>query len=354
MADNMQRTSARSSRQPRLIDIARAANVSVSTVSRAITGAPGIRAELRRQVIETAGRLGYDRLPSERGVSRPPAVSSITLITGYQYLADHSNNFYNAILEEIRRTCGEYGIELKSELLDVESMDLAACRAAVQNIACESVMTLGLDSPEILDIIRGAMVPAIIVNGDDPEMQIDSVSPAYRSGAHLATRHLIELGHKRLLHITALYRSTCRKRLDGFRDALRMAHIPFAEELLVDLPSFTAAEVESAMLARLKTGPLDATAAFCVTDSAALGLMSALRKTGYRVPDDISVVGFDDMPASEVCSPRLTTIHVAREDIGRAAVTRLLERVSTPGAPAWRVEVGGHLVPRQSVRSVEA
>jgi len=175
------------------------------------------------------------------------------------------------------------------------------------------------------------------------------VSPAFRAGAHLATRHLIERGHREILHVTSLHRSTCRKRLDGFRDALRGAGLPFRDDMVINLDSYAADFVERAMAEKVASGPLPATAVFCVTDSAALGLISALRRAGYSVPRDLSVIGFDDMPMSALFAPRLTTIHVDREAIGRAAVERLIARVAMPDEPAWRIELGGHLAERDSV-----
>jgi len=335
--------------KPRLSDIAAAASVSVSTVSRALSGASGISDELRRQVIEVAGQLGYDKLPSERRDGPSAPIGSVTVLTCTQYITDSGNDFYSAILEGVRGTCAEMEIGLKSHLLDLNNPDLAGCARALDSIACEGILLLGLDEAPFLDVVRHAGVPAVIVSGDDPEMELDSVSPAFRSGANLATRHLISLGHRDILHVNAMRRSTCRKRLDGFQDALRDAGISFREEMVMDLPSYTAEDVERAMAERLRRGPLGVTAVSCVTDSAAMGVISALRNAGCEVPRDISVIGFDDMPVSQFFSPGLTTIHVAREDIGRTAVERLLDRVRDPGAPAWRIELGGHLVQRESV-----
>ncbi len=336
----------------RLSDIAAAAAVSVSTVSRALSGAPGISGDLRRRVIEIAGHLGYDRLPAERDAGPAAPIGSVTVVTCRQYITDSANDFYSAILEGVRGSCAELGIGLRSHLLDLNAPDLAGCARALENISCEGVLLLGLDEQPFLDVVRRAHVPAVIVSGDDPEMQLDSVSPAFRSGANLATRHLIELGHRKIVHVNAMRRSTCRKRLDGFMDALRAAGIPYRDDMVLDFPSYAADVVEETMTLRLRTSPLDATAVCCVTDSAAMGIISALRNAGYSVPGDISVIGFDDMPVSQFFSPGLTTIHVARETIGRTAVERLLARVGDPGAPAWRVELGGHLVERESVATV--
>jgi DNA-binding LacI/PurR family transcriptional regulator len=335
--------------KPRLSDIATAASVSVSTVSRALSGASGISDDLRRQVIEVAGQLGYDKLPNDRREGPAAPIGSVTVLTCTQYITDSSNDFYSAILEGVRGACSERDVGLKSHLLDLNAPDLAGCARVLDSIACEGVLLLGLDEAPFLDVVRRAGVPAVIVSGDDPEMEIDSVSPAFRSGASLATRHLITQGHEQIVHVNAMRRSTCRKRLDGFLDALRDAGIPFHDDMIIDLPSYAADDVEKAMTRRLRETPLNATAVSCVTDSAAMGVIAALRNCGYAVPKDVSVIGFDDMPVSQFFTPSLTTIHVAREDIGRTAVERLLDRVRNPGAPAWRVELGGHLVQRDSV-----
>lgn len=342
------RTPRRAAR-PRLSDIAAAAEVSISTVSRALSGAPGISEDLRRRVIEVAGQLGYERVPAN-GVEQPTApIASLTVVTYTQYITDSTNDFYSAILTGVRGICAGFDVGLKSHLLEAGAPDLEACARTLDRIDCEGILLLGLDEPQILNVVRRAGVPAVIVSGEDPEMQIDSVSPAFRAGANLATRHLIAQGHRRILHVNALRRSTCRKRLDGFLDALREAGIAQGEDMIVNLPSYAVDVVEEVMTKRFRDTPPAATAVSCVTDSAAMGVIAALRNCGYAVPGDVSVIGFDDMPVSQFFSPGLTTVHVARETIGRTAVERLLQRVRDPGAPAWRIELGGHLVQRESV-----
>jgi DNA-binding LacI/PurR family transcriptional regulator len=163
-------------------------------------------------------------------------------------------------------------------------------------------------------------VPAVVVEsttaGELPSVSVDQVA-----GARLAVEHLLTLGHETVLHIAGPRDwLEARDRLDGWRLAVEMAGRPVPPVLTGDWSPRSGYEIGQSLADRP-----DVTAVFCANDHQALGLLRALHQRGVRVPDDVSVVGFDDIPESAYFSPPLTTVRQDFDEVGRRCVATLLE-----------------------------
>jgi len=215
----------------------------------------------------------------------------------------------------------------------------------------KAAILMGVDEPQLLTVMKQREIPCVLVNSIDQTMRFPSVAPDYYFGGFAATQHLLELGHKEILHITHIYRVSIAQREIGFRDALEGAGIAFDPDHHILDPgsseriSTNAASFIAERLSSLKTLP---TALFCVSDVVALSAIQAITDMGLSVPNDISVVGFDGLPVGAHAMPSLTTVDIDRRELGVAAVKLLTERASFPNAPAKRISLGVEMVPRQS------
>ncbi|MFE0406104.1 LacI family DNA-binding transcriptional regulator [Streptomyces nigra] len=195
--------------------------------------------------------------------------------------------------------------------------------------------------------LRAAAIPFVIVDpAGDPDPDVPSVGSANWAGGLAATRHLTDLGHRRIAIVTGPEDMLCSlARLDGYRSAMSMAGLECDPRLTCFGDFHVQGGYEHAM--SLLDGPDRPTAIFAGSDLQALGVLEAARVKGLRVPEDLSVVGYDDVPLAQWSSPPLTTVHQPLRTMAEEAA-RMLVRPDDPGTGAQRIELATHLVIRQS------
>jgi DNA-binding LacI/PurR family transcriptional regulator len=335
-------------RRPRQTDIARHAGVSVSTVSRVLANEPGISDGVRQQIFRIASELGYRVRVAPTQLQ--PNQSTIALISIDQATGGLSV-FYEGILDGLRNAAARIGGSLLTRLVRPSSLTAGQLERHLSDSAAAGVFLVGIDpSEEISRWLEETRTPVVWVNGNDPTMRFDCVSPANFYGAQLATRHLLAAGHRRLLHFSNSDRHTIRERIRGFQTAVASAE--GAVGRVVRLPSyFTSATSREAMEGVLAEGG-GFTAAFCMNDMIAVGVMEALAAHGVSVPDDFAVLGFDDLPCASMTAPRLSTMRVDREALGREAYRLMQRRIEEPTGQARRIELAVRLVPGGTVSTV--
>ncbi len=328
---------------PTLKDVADAAGVSVTAVSKVLNNRGGVSAASREKVLRIAEELGY------RGRSGRPsaAIDRLTVVTLDRYVTN--NPFFNEIIEGALDAAGAEGIP--TEVSVVTSASLADGSVDLWRSPPGAAILVGLDRRDVIDRVCAAGVPAVIVNGMDRDMRISSVSPDYHFGGWAATRHLLDLGHRSIAHVTHPHRESLKRRFDGFRDALEEAGIGFdpAVHLLdVGHPDMISIDARP-IIERFLAGPgRGVTALFCVADIVALGAVRAAESLGLDVPGDLSVVGFDDLAIGAHSTPPLTTVRIDRRDLARIAVQTLIERIAQGRSAVRRINVGVELVLRES------
>ncbi len=325
--------------------------MAVSTVSHALNGTAPISREVRDRIIEIARRMGY--LDQRRIKASIATLSVIVLAMPRDAAREVDTNLFTfGILNGLRRECDRRSIRVVASVSETNEIDTAAVREAVRTEGARGVVLMSDDRPEALKQFSDIGVPVVVINGEDPTMSVDTVLPANRYGARLAVEHLLSLGHRNILHMTWPGRATIRRRVDGFRDALRGVE-GIGEPRILEVPSFEPEHAEAAIdrLVASGVGLGGATAVFCAADNLALGVLRALARHGIRVPQDVSVMGFDDTLLGELSQPPLTTIHVPVEQLGPTALRLIEQRLlaNDPAMPAFRVELGCRLTLRGTI-----
>jgi DNA-binding LacI/PurR family transcriptional regulator len=334
------------SRRVRLEDVAARCGVSVSTASRALAGGKGVRGDLRSTIIETARKLNYTVATSIAGRKVVLAASNAARI-------DYGRNqFTFYVLDGLNERAKTLGVELVSRSIADAGEQIALLDEARQDKSVVGCLFLTLDDEAVLTLSGGFGKPIVLINGDDPAMHHSSLTPCNRSAAHLAAQHLLDLGHRRILFLMRRGRRTIERRFEGWQDALRERGLA-AGDLAVEVTDWLPDLAAEAIARRIEARGLDFTAVLAAGDSLAIGAMMAIRKSGYEVPADVSIMGMDDLPQAAFQNPPLTTMHIPMREIGAASLDLLLADLGGD-LPPRRIEFACHIVQRQSTGPVRA
>jgi LacI family transcriptional regulator len=218
-----------------------------------------------------------------------------------------------------------------------------------QGIADGLILVLPRNPENYIGSLRARHFPFVLVDHQGSGRDCPAVGAANWQGAYNATEYLINLGHTRIGFITGwMDLGAAVDRLEGYKAALWAFHIPYLEELVHESTFHQLDGYNSAMdLLNLANPP---TAIFASNDVMAFGVMDAVREKGLKIPEDISVVGFDDIPQSSIIHPALTTVKQPLRNMGSVATQMLLDLLGNPTIPTKRIELPTGLVVRDSCR----
>ena len=327
-------------------DVARESGVNTSTVSRALNNGYGVNDETRKHVMEVASRLNYRTNQVARGLVTGRS-QSIGLV-----VSDIRNPFFAEVArgaEDAAYRAGRDLVLCNSDLKAEKQMgyfdSLLAKR--VDGIVMNSVAGL---SRAQQDQLWAANVPIVLLNRSTVYRRFSSVLGDNLQGGEIAGNYLIDLGHIRVSHITGpRAHGNLTDRAKGFLKTLRDRGLP-EPEIVYGEHTF-AGGYESAR--RLLGADRKITAIFAGNDVLAFGCIRAAIEKGIRIPDDLSIIGFDNVEISQITNPPLTTIDQPKYEIGKAAVEMLLNMMEKDGIrePEHRV-IGVRLIERQSCRKV--
>ncbi|MGX9521053.1 LacI family DNA-binding transcriptional regulator [Vibrio mediterranei] len=341
-----------------LTDIANMCGVSKATVSRVINQSELVSDNVVKRVREALHANGYRRRQPKINIPMP--VSKIMVLGEQDLNSPHS--FFGSILRDLKHHCMDLDITIElvfRSQLSITDTEQVLTRA-------QAIIVLGMDDEELLTMLRATHLPVLLINGYDPKMQFPSVTPDYYLGGQLAADYLFELGHKKIKCITANIKPTVYQRTEGFKRSLWSRGITSPGSAIVDLAPYI---LETGNLSEdvkhlgtdfgahkwipemIRNGEFsDCTAIFCICDMVAMTLIEALRTQGIRVPDDISVLGFDDVDIAELSTPPLTTIRTDHKRIAKVAIHNLIQSINEGGDTVTRTCVSVSLVKRQTCR----
>jgi DNA-binding LacI/PurR family transcriptional regulator len=308
-------------RKPSSWDIAREANVSQSTVSRVLNNSPRISEATRQRVREAMARLGYS-----------PNAAARTLTTGRSNLiglvvSNITNPFYPEVIEAVVATAAkeDYNVVLCNAQENWE-LQSAHLELLIEHQVDGAILTSSLLDSE-LRLAKMALdrIPLVMVNRTVNGFSVDSVHLDNTEAGRIVARHLAKLGHRRLGFVGGRQEtSTNTDRLAGFRQALTELGIELSPEHVVHGAfTYDSGYASACQLIALSDRP---SALFCANDLIALGVMDAVYDAGLRVPQDVAIVGVDDVAAASLRPLALTTVRQPAAEMGSRAVKLLLER----------------------------
>ena len=303
--------------------IAERAEVSIGTVSHVINGTAKVREKLRLRVVDAIHSLGFQPSQLARGLRR-----NQTSMWG-MIIPDVTNPFFTTVVRGVEdvayersyrvvlcNTDNDVNKELSylNELRSFRPAGLLVIPAAESNIATQ------------LRSVAASGPPVVCVDRRPKGWDGDVVMVANEAGAHRATRHLLQMGHRRLAAITGpMHLTNAVERLRGFKRALAEAKVSIEPEYIQEARFNRNSGYEAAMrLLRMLPRP---TAIFACNDLMALGVLLAARESSLRCPEDLSIVGFDNLDLTEFTAPALTSVHQPGYQLGTTAARLLLERI---------------------------
>lgn len=332
-----------------LADIAQHASVSAATVSLVLRNKPGVGAATRQRVLDSAQALGYIHTPSNQSMARRSLKTLGLLVKSRASDTPTTNPFYAPVLSGIEAVCRTYQIALihADVPVDVANRPQATPQLLLDD-SVDGLLVLGISvDTNTGALLRQRNLPVVLVDSYAPGAAFDTVVTDNESGAFTITRHLIERGHR---HIAILgsrpdaYPSVLERRA-GYLRAMQHAGLEprFADCYLY--PDFA----EQAVRTLIADHP-DTTAIFACNDDLAIEAISTLQQLGKHVPENVSVVGFDNIDQAQRASPPLTTMRIDMAAMGRLAAQLLMNRADAPESGRVRAVLCPDLIERHSTR----
>jgi DNA-binding LacI/PurR family transcriptional regulator len=305
-------------RAPVIHDVARLAGVSHQTVSRVLNEHPSVRPDTRERVLGAVRQLKYRPNAMARGLAGRRS-RSVGVVSFGTILHGPASTLLG--VERAARSAG-YGVNI----VTLERIDHSGTLSAVNTLADQAVAGVVIIAPQAAAAAASRNMPsgmAAVTVESAAATQYPSISVDQATGARMAVSHLLELGHRSVWHLSGPRDwLESHGRIEGWRDALATAGVAPPRLMTGDWSA------RSGYLAGLELAVRDdVTAVFAGNDQMALGLMRAFHEHGIRVPQDVSIVGFDDIPEAEFFSPPLTTIRQDFDEVGRRCIAALLRRV---------------------------
>ncbi len=344
MATKKSKSARSAKKKPILMDIrtvAERANVSIATVSRTINHVPTVNAKMAKRVWEAIRELNYFPNSQARAL-----VSGRTRLLGL-IVSEITNPFFPELIQGFEDIAVENGYEIlvSSTNYDPRRMSLCIRRMLERKAEGVAVMTFGIEEP-LLEQFAERNVPLVFVDIGPDRPGISLLKVDYHHGIRQGVQHLAALGHRNIGFITGPARlHSAQSRLAAFSKSLTECGITINQGWIVEGDHTLEGGIRA--MERLLETPKLPTAVMCSNDMTAIGVLHKVYRAGLRVPDDLSIIGFDDIQMARVTIPPLTSIQMSRLDLARAAVNALRAHVEhTPTHREYKIDT--KLVVRES------
>ncbi|MCZ8519562.1 MULTISPECIES: LacI family DNA-binding transcriptional regulator [Paenibacillus] len=339
-------------------DIAKLAGVSKAAVSLALSGKPGISEETRRRIMQLASEHGYthrSKAPSaERG---PRSLTFLAAANAGIVLEDYYQQpFFRELIHYIEERCRSGGYSLMYTTIGPEP-SAEELRSLSEEKGSEGIILLGtnLSRAQVSFIAGELSLPLVVLDTCFETLPVHFVEINNRMGAYQAGSHLCEAGHRAVGYIASNVRiHNFDERRSGFMHALQERGMEVAPDCLFSVAPTILSSQESLkrqLAAYLDAGNTMPTAFFCECDYIAISAVKTLGELGYRIPEEVAVVGFDNIPEARIVTPELTTVHVEKERMAHLAVELLLQSIASNSDVRTKIKVDTRLVERYSSRS---
>lgn len=316
-------------------DIARESGFAVGTVSRALNNAPGISEDTRRRIIEVVNRHNYEPNANAKHLKQQANDGIVLIVKGIQ------NMLFAGILEQLQSEIANRGYVPTVYYIDEEANEVAQARRICAERKPYGIMFLGSNLEYFTTELESLRIPCVLLTNSAASLQISNLSSVTVDDMAAADRmieYLYDHGHRRI-GVIGGYPNLSRpslSRLAGVQGAMLRLGLSFSTDKQYAHARFSLADGYKAMEHLLETAP-DITAVFAMSDIMALGAIRALQDHGLRVPQDISVTGYDGIALGQYSVPRLTTIRQNKEQLALRSAKILLHKIKEPGTAVHEV-----------------
>lgn len=327
-------------------DIARLAQVSTSTVSHVLNSTRFVSDSVKDRVLSAVKDLNYAPSALARSLKTKNTRTFGMLVT------TSTNPFFAEVVKGVEAHCylNGYSLILCNTEGDADRIRFSLSTLLQKQVDGLLLMCSEAEAPAFSQLSSQPNLPTVVMDWGPTDFQCDKIQDNSRQGGYLATRYLIEQGHKDIGCVSGpLDKLPSQQRLAGFVDAMTEANLPLQPQWQIS-GNFEcdggAAAFESLMQA-----PTRPTAMFVSNDVMAMGFIHAAYYAGINIPEQLSVIGYDDIELARYLTPALTTIHQPKQQLGRTAVEVLLERLNNPGSSSKTIQLEPSLVIRDTVKS---
>ncbi len=328
-------------------DIAKLADVSPGTVSNALNDRKGVGKETKSKIIKIAEELGY--FPNHK--KNEEKVIRLILFKKHGYVVSDTQ-FFSSLIEACENECRQRGYELLiSQVIHGEHDKEDIFKIIDQNKIAGILLLATEMNQDDFSNFENMDVPMVVLDSYFATKSYDYIVINNVSGSYRATKYFIEKGHKKIGILgSSINISNFEYRYKGFEKAIKEAKLIFEEEdnILLE-PTLDGAYRDMKEYLEQNNGRQLPTALFAMNDIIALGAMKAMKEHGINIPEDISIIGFDDIPFSALSNPNMTTIKVYTTEMGRLAVKRLIDKTSEEEEVPLKIEIDTKLIERDSV-----
>jgi LacI family transcriptional regulator len=329
-------------------EIANLAGVSPTAVSLVINKKKGVSEETRQRVQAVIEEHNYV-VPGQKRSTKPKRFRlCVVKFRTHGIAIEENQGFIASIIDQIERECRYFGYELA--MVNCEVATAAETLKEVMDSPPDGVILMGTELSEadykLLDILS---VPTVVMDNSMRDLHVDSVVMDNESISAEAVRYLYSLGYRDIGYLRfSLPIRNCEERYQGYLREMEKLGLSVPAPINI-MPTLNGAYKDMKRILE-EDGYVPHGACVADNDTVAIGVIKAIREAGYRIPEDISIIGVDDIPFSAMTMPALTTMRISRSELGTLAVDTLRKRIKSPNWPTMRIRVAGRLVVRGSTR----
>lgn len=329
-------------------EIAKIAKVSPATISLVLNGKPGVGDIKREEILQLLEKLNYTPTQKKKSKTSPRKALLFLKFIKTGFLVEENAGFISKILDSIEKECSALKYSLR---IQVESKNLEQAIRNIDYTHIDGIFVIGTEiASDDYPILKKIQVPYVVIDNSMPNFPCNSITMANEEMVYTCLQYLASLGPNSIGYIHSLFQAqNFEEREIGFRMTLQKLERPFkAEHLFLLEPTLSGAYL--GMKNYLEKNSEIPALIFADNDTLAIGSMKALQEYGYRIPEDVQIIGFDDIYLSATSSPSLTTIHVQRTMIGHLAVMMLNDVINHSYLGNIKTRIGGSLVIRDSTK----
>lgn len=325
-------------------DIAAEIGVSTVTVSKALTGREGVSDQMRERIKQKAAEMGY-RYNSVAKAMKEGENGSIGILVADRFFED--NSFYNKLYRHLVLKLNEAGYFGVLEILSRENEEQLRLPNMINSSRIDGIIVMGQISEEYLTELNGTDIPQVLLDFYAERPGMESIISDGIYGSCCLTDYLIGMGHRDIRFVGSIHAtSSIMDRYIGFYKSMLQHGIPCSADDVIEDRDRYGRFIELALPDKMPT------AFVCNCDQIAYLLTQRLKDMGYRVPEDVSLVGFDDYIYSTLSDPKLTTYRVNMEEMAKIAVSVMSKKLKNPSYTKGRTVVDGNIVIRDSVKRI--